>query len=48
MKLINFIKSLLQHNRMLSTIDIEAVNSAKRFQMESDIILVNVDGIDLY
>lgn len=48
MKLTNFIKSLLQHNRMLSTIDIEAVNSAKRFQMERDILFGNVDGIDLY
>lgn len=48
MKLINFIKSLLQHNRMLSTFDTEAVNSAKRFQMERDILFGNVDGIDLY
>lgn len=48
MKLINFIKSLLQHNRMLSTIEAELPNSAKRFQMERDILFGNVDGIDLY
>lgn len=48
MKLINFIKSLLQHNRMLLTFDTEAINSAKRFQMERDILFGNVDGIDLY
>lgn len=46
MKLINFIKMLLHHNKMLTAT--EVVDAKQRFQMERDILFGNVDGIDLY
>lgn len=45
MKLTNFIKMLLHHNKVSTT---EVADAKQRFQMERDILFGNVDGIDLY